>query len=134
MVLAKAPGFTLVIESFRALMAIVRLVVVFKKRVSEATAGDLQREHDELAKAVRRHLERFAAAYTEEEVHPKHHMMFHLPRQHLRDGRLIDCFVHERKHRAVKNEARHLDTQSRWERYAMARVLADQALNLAGPT
>ena len=50
------------------------------------------------------HVRAFQEAYGADRVRPKMHYALHVPAQAARWGRVIDCFVGERKHRLYKSE------------------------------
>ena len=52
--------------------------------------------------ALSKHQQLFVEAYSESSCLPKHHCSLHLGEQLERDGFLLDTFVHERKHRLIK--------------------------------
>ena len=52
--------------------------------------------------ALSKHQQLFVEAYSEDSCVPKHHYSLHLGEQLERDGFLLDTFVHERKHRLLK--------------------------------
>ena len=109
------------------------IAVEREKWVEGPPPGVVQRECQQLLNAIELHLRAFTAAYGEAAVHPKHHLMLHLPRQLQRDSRLIDCFVHERKHRVIKAEARNIDGQPHFERTCLARMVVEQRGALSDP-
>lgn len=82
------------IESFRKLMSIVRLL---QSGPSQAASRS-----DELAVLVELHHAAYKKAYGAEYVKPKWHHMMHLHEPGKSVGRILSCFVVERKHRTVK--------------------------------
>ena len=66
-------------------------------------AADPIRLHD----AIKQHLDKFLEAYGTDHWIPKHHMSIHLPTMLHTFGRLITCFVHERKHKEIKRYVPH---------------------------
>ena len=58
-----------------------------------------------LADAITRHYVAHVAAYGHTLFVPKHHYMLHMPDQLARFKMLVQCFVHERKHKIVKRWA-----------------------------
>ena len=76
--------------------------------------------------AASRHLELFRRTYGDEQVHPKHHYVFHLPKQLDRDGWLMDAFSLERKHQEVKRSASHTDNTSDFEASVLGRQHLDE--------
>ena len=62
--------------------------------------------HDTLLDAIHKFLELFVAAWGFEWLIPKVHWLLHLPAQMLRNnGKLLNCFCLERKHRTAKAHA-----------------------------
>ena len=59
-------------------------------------------------------------AYGTEHLRPKHHYMFHVGRQWREDKFVLDCFVHERKHQAIKACANHIKNTRALERGVLA--------------
>ena len=59
--------------------------------------------------ALNRYMQLFVACYDEAAALPKHHFAWHLPSIGTSCGFLIDCSVHERRHRGVKRYAQALD-------------------------
>ncbi|CAE7341309.1 unnamed protein product [Symbiodinium sp. CCMP2592] len=60
---------------------------------------------------------------------PKNHMTMHLPEFLSRHGRLLSCFVHERKHKLVKRFANNMkDTSRSYEATVLRETLAAQFL------
>ena len=60
----------------------------------------------DLMVAIKGHLERYASVYGNDAVRPKHHYALHLPDMLRRFGMLFSCWVHERRHRLVKQYTR----------------------------
>ena len=56
---------------------------------------------DALDRKVSRHLELFCLAHTEEAVIPKHHFLMHMGDFVRRHPLLLNCFVHERRHKDI---------------------------------
>ena len=63
---------------------------------------------DLLEELINRHHELFVELYPPQAVKPKWHHMLHLPEQYRRLGKIISCFVTERKHKIVKRAASHV--------------------------
>lgn len=114
----KTPQMQLAIDSFLKLCFVMMLLI----NVSRGTVTPA-----ELQQAIREHLEAFTAAYGKTEWLPKHHFAIHLPIQ-LSDHKLLpSCFVHERKHKAIKRWAKDLNNSSAtWEAGILLEVLALQ--------
>jgi len=60
---------------------------------------------DHLQTAISDHMKRFAEAYPDQLMKPKHHFGLHVPEQVKTRGRLWSCFVLERKHKELKRYA-----------------------------
>jgi hypothetical protein len=56
----------------------------------------------EIHRGLSHHQKSFVEVYGEENCKPKHHYSLHLSKQLERDRILLDTFVHERKHRLIK--------------------------------
>ena len=65
-----------------------------------------------LGAAIQEHFQACEFAYSDEHVTPKYHYATHLPEQYQRHGLLVNCFVHERKHRELKRFGNHLTNTS----------------------
>ena len=113
------------LESLRALALLCDLIERAKK------SGDV--DGRELDAAASGHLAAFCAAYSKWSCKPKHHLVMHLGRQLRRDGLVLDCFVHERKHAAVKEVLENLDPSAAhdFERSCLARIRRYQGQLLA---
>ena len=83
------------IDSLRKLYACTSKILAAKADVSQVKG--LQARQAE-------HVRAFVLAYGEESVRPKLHYALHVPAQAARWGRVLDCFVGERKHRRFKSE------------------------------
>ena len=59
---------------------------------------------DELEELIRKHHELYVRLYPQT-VKPKWHHMLHLPQQYRAMGKILSCFVTERKHRSLKRAA-----------------------------
>ena len=64
-----------------------------------------QRSCDGLVQQMRCHLNYHIEAYGTEHVKPKHHYSFHNAESICDSACVLDCFVHERKHQTLKQEA-----------------------------
>jgi hypothetical protein len=113
------------LESLRALALLCDLIARANK--SGGVGGR------ELGATASGHLAAFCAAYSKWSCKPKHHLVMHLGSQLRRDGLVLDCFVHERKHAAVKEVLENLDPSAEqdFERSWLARILRCQGQLLA---
>jgi hypothetical protein len=57
---------------------------------------------DELRQAQIDHMKAFLSVYDESKIKPKHHFALHISAQIKKCRFVLDCFVHERKHRTLK--------------------------------
>ena len=129
-VLALDDRLTDAVASYKAYMKLSDLVQAGKLRFDAYTDADLATASNMLYAAAKDHLEKYIRAYGEGCVKPKHHMSLHLGQQLLRDARVLDCFVHERKHRAMKAGASSVTNPQRYERSVLQRVVVDQMKSL----
>ena len=81
---------------------------------------------DVLTASSRHHMSCFCTAYGSDELIPKHHFLVHIPEQRRRDGCLLDCFTHERKHQMIKSCCSWIDNTRSFERMTLCRVLQEQ--------
>ena len=61
--------------------------------------------HEDLHAAISDHMRLFIRAYPDAGVKPKNHFALHLPAMLKRHGTLWGCWVHERKHKTLKQFA-----------------------------
>ena len=123
-IFASAALSTLVVlRVFFALYDVMRMCGEAKKTKTDVVPRDL-------ALALSRHLELFTAAYTKNEVKPKHHYAMHLPNQIANDGFLLDCFVHERKHQVAKTAATNVKNPLHFERSVYLRMVNAQTRSM----
>ena len=84
--------------------------------------------------AVVRHLDFFKLSHGEDKLLPKHHMSLHLSSQLARKGRLLTCWVHERKHKEVKRFANSLcNTSHMWESSVLESMIQAHMNMLSNP-
>ena len=69
---------------------------------------DAVRHADTLTNLMSRHLEAIVKLYSDAILKPKAHHLFHVVDGMLFVGKLLSCFVTERKHREVKRSALHI--------------------------
>ena len=88
-----------VIESFRSLDKLMKL---FRLGPDEAP-----KHINLIERTISEHAMLFSRVYSDH-VKPKYHDLFHVP-DHIRSiGKLVSCFVTERRHRSVKTPAAHI--------------------------
>ena len=109
--------------SFHSLCCCVKMLQEAKRTGNNVDPQELQHE-------IALHQRLFVEAYGVDEVIPKHHRAFHLPGQLLRDKQLIDCFVHERKHKIIKGQAGSITNTKSYERTTLLRVIVQQMVNM----
>ena len=85
------------LQSFRAVCAVA-------EAVSDMRMGGetMMKKMEEIIPLASRYLEAFvdaypSARYEKQKVRPKHHKLFHLGRQSIRDATYMDCWATERK-------------------------------------
>ena len=124
-VAAHLPGMDLPLQSYRALRDIVLLCQRCKVE-GVRLAG-------ELSSAVERHLSLRNAAYPHVAAKPKHHFNHHLGPQLARldedegeGGKLLDCFVGERKNCSLRTTANIVRNAKTWERSVLFRAMGAQ--------
>ena len=108
------------IASFRAFALILALVKNGK------FGRDIDRTAADLLEVFRQHAERFAEAYPDRNQLPKGHWGFHLARQLLRDGFILDCFTGERQNGLLKRTATTVLNTQTFEKTILARFLSDR--------
>ena len=121
-VLSRNEAMQLHVASFVALCALVDAVLQCKRGV--VTAGA------DVRALVGRFMSAFTRAYSEDACRPKHHFLFHLADQIERDGVLLDCWTHERKHQVVKAACNWTDNTAQFEASTLSRALAEQERQL----
>ena len=90
-------------------------------------------EPHRLSKCMSKYMRAFRRAYPNEHVKPKHHFIFHVVEQIIRDCLLLDCFTGERKHQLVKQACKATDNTEIFEKSALARTLNAQLRSYARP-
>lgn len=88
-------------------------------------ARDGRASPDDLRAAVRAHCEAWKLAYPAERPKPKMHFAFHVVTQLQRDGMLLSCFTHERKHQCIKGYMEAMRNTRSFEKGVLARVLGE---------
>lgn len=76
-----------------------------------------------LQASMGRHLQKHVEVYTDAHVLPKHHWMLDTPAQFLKDSVVLDAFVIERTHLAVKGLAEHIKNIRVFERSVLSGML-----------
>jgi len=106
------------IESFCALCDALDSVRLAK----EASGPRVAEAATELAANMERHLRLHVRAYGVAYLKPKHHFGMHVHEQALFDNLLLDCFVHERKHKLIKSVQQPIKTKESFEKSVITRV------------
>ena len=76
---------------------------------------------------VQLYLARFIALFGEDAVVPKFHMLFHIATY----PKLLNCIVHERKHKSIKKYGNiHFNLQKDWDRSVLREVTCDRLARL----
>ena len=83
-----------------------------------------------LCELQQKHLQLFDAAYGNSHCRPKRHYSLHLPEQKEKWGRIVDCFVCERKHSHFRNLSESIKNLSMFSKSALLK-LVDIELTLA---
>ena len=122
--IARSGNLTDEVRSFCCMCRVLDILQLAKKNIFGP---------NDLAQAIKEHLQAFVRTYTASEVKPKHHFMVHIPAQIARDGLLLDCFVLERKHQMLKACCNWIDNTSAFERSAIARAVQEQCRELEQP-
>ncbi|CAE7265155.1 unnamed protein product [Symbiodinium sp. CCMP2592] len=73
----------------------------------------------ELQRLITQHCQGFMETYGPESAIPKLHYSMHLPMMLAAKKTLVSCFTHERKHRAIKELANHLNNPGTWYEASM---------------
>ena len=109
------PGILPHRRSFHAACEIIDFVLAAKRKLA-----DVQEVAQKLERVTVRHMELHTAAYGTALIKPKHHWQLDVPRQIERDGLVLDAFVIERTHLAVKAVADHVRNTSQYEASVLA--------------
>lgn len=108
------------LRCFRCLAEVV-VVLQQAKRI-----GDPRRLAHSLAQKITVHFEAYLAAYGGERVRWKRHAAFHVPDQLARDGRLLDAFALERKHKLAKECADPVLNCASFEETVLVKMVQSQ--------
>jgi len=107
--------------SFEACCDVLDVVLMCKRGLVDIEDGARA-----LDVAFRRHFELHLAAYSDENVRPKNHWMGHIAGQIRRHRCVVDAFVIERGHLAVKRIAEHVKNTSRFEASVLSGIINKQ--------
>ena len=83
-----------------------------------------------LLRRVQRFLEKFRATWPGESMRPKYHWMLHYAPALARHGYMVNCFVHERKHKYVRRYGNDVFNLPAYEKSLMAELTCHQLANL----
>ena len=103
--------------SFDAACEVLDVILLCKRGVVDFADGAAA-----LGRAVSKHMTLHLRAYGDDHIKPKHHWLFHIGPQFLRDKCIIDAFVVERGHLLVKSIAEHVRNTTHFEASVMAGV------------
>ena len=79
-------------------------------------------DHTVLQHRISAYVTRFKELYGDAPIVPKFHMLFHVGF----DGQILNCIVHERKHKAVKKYCNiHFNTSVDWDRSVLREITCD---------
>ena len=120
------PALTAQRASFLAACTVLDTIWSAKRR--EVRLADAGRA---LRAALHEHMRLHLAAYGDQYIKPKHHLMFDIAEQMIRDGSvqqgvLLDMFVVERTHLEVKRVAEIIDNTRNYEASVLAALLNRQ--------
>ena len=104
-------------HELRSFLACCKLLDVMQNAKYSKASGALV---DQFDRAASHFLRSHTEAYAKEHVKPKHHFLMHVGKQWREDEFVLDCFVHERKHQAIKACADHVKNTQVFERTVLA--------------
>ena len=112
---AQSPALAKQRESLEAACACVDFIM-------QAKLGKISTDEaaEKLKDAIGRHLKAHIAAYGKDYIKPKHHWMWEIVVQLLRDPLVLDCFFLERHHLSVKVTAQHVKNLEKYERSVLS--------------
>ena len=128
--LSTIPGMAAQKASFEACCDVIDTIMHIKR----FGRGDLAQLAATLRRNVDDHMRLHQLAYGDQRVKPKHHRMMHIADQILRDSCVLDAFIIERLHNALRAVADNLCNTSRYEFSLLAGVLNNQLRTLEGRT
>ena len=118
-------GVKLRIASFHAARAVVDCILDAKR----GTVGIIE-SAAALRACLKRFIERHKQAYGIQLLKPKHHWLWDIAEQWLRDHCVLDCFPIERLHLRVKGEADPVRNTRTFEKCVLAGVVIQHTLLL----
>ena len=107
------------LESFCEACSVLDMILALKRGLQPINSDTIA----ELQAAMGRHLQNHVGVYGDTHVLPKHHWMLDTPAQFLKDSVVLDAFVIERTHLAVKAIAEHVDNTRAFERSVLSGML-----------
>jgi len=125
---AQQPSLKKQRESFYAAVDVVDIIMKAKCQAA-SNACNLETAR-ELSKAIGKHFQKHKAAYGEEHMKPKHHWMWDIILQLLRDGFVLDQFVVERNHLSIRAFAQHCKNLSAFEHTVLCGSILGQKREL----
>ena len=85
---------------------------------------------DALEVAIENFMVLFVMTFGWEHTVPKFHSLLHLPHQYRQNGTLLNCWVHERKHKTIKRYAQHIMSGAAYEQSLLSEVTAHHVFAL----
>ena len=107
------------LESLCEACSVLDMILALKRGLQPINSDTIA----ELQAAMGRHLQNHVGVYGDTHVLPKHHWMLDTPAQFLKDSVVLDAFVIERTHLAVKAIAEHVDNTRAFERSVLCGML-----------
>ena len=86
----------------------------------------------QLSRALADFMQKHKRVYGTEHILPKHHWLFDICEQMLRDPLVLDAFIVERLHLKVKDHASRVDTSVRRNRAVLSGILNQQLQDMRG--
>ena len=102
-----------VIVSLLAVLDVIELLQGIKANATQP---------EDLAKAIKKHLDLFIMAYGKSAIRPKHHYVLHLAPMLSDFGLLLATYVHERKHRVIRRYTMPRKILKSWNRSVIEEV------------
>ena len=112
------PEFERQLDSLCQACRVLDLILELKRFARPINQGTIE----ELQGAMALHLRTHLAVYGDGYIRPKHHWLMDTPPQFLRDAVVLDAFVIERTHLAVKVLAEHIKNTRTFERSVLSGI------------
>ena len=114
-------------SSFQAACHVIDLILITKYGMT-----DPQQAASALRLAMTDHMRKHISAYGTSHVKPKHHWLFDCAAQVARDGLVLDAFIIERRHLAVKSIAENRKDTTWYERSVLSGVVLEHKKIIKG--